>query len=205
MSTVALPEGLTFDEKGLIPVVVQDRASGDVLMVAYANAEALARTAETGLAHFWSRSRGALWRKGETSGNGLRVREARTDCDRDVLLLTVEAEGPACHTGARSCFGETTPTAAGILEELARLVARRAAERPEGSYTVRLLGKGLDHVLKKVGEEATEVVLAAKGESGERLAEEAADLIFHLLVALSLRDVAVQDVMGVLRRRRGEP
>jgi len=205
MSAVALPEGLTFDEKGLIPVVVQDRASGDVLMVAHANAEALARTAETGLAHFWSRSRGALWRKGETSGNGLRVRDARTDCDRDVLLLTVEAEGPACHTGTRSCFGETTPTAAGILEELARLIARSAVERPEGSYTVRLLGKGLDHVLKKVGEEATEVVLAAKGESDERLAEEAADLMFHVLVALSLRGVSVRDVMGVLRRRRGEP
>src|SRR6185295_17995775 len=115
-----------------------DRAGGDVLMVAYANAEALALTAATGYAHFWSRSRGALWRKGETSGHGLRVASALADCDRDSLLLVVDPEGPACHNGTRSCFGDASPTAAGILEELARVIAERAQSGAEGSYTARL-------------------------------------------------------------------
>jgi phosphoribosyl-ATP pyrophosphohydrolase/phosphoribosyl-AMP cyclohydrolase len=199
---ILMPEGLAFDADGLVPVVVQDRPSGDVLMVAWANAEALERTAQTGLAHFWSRSRRSLWRKGETSGNGLRVVEARADCDRDTLLLVVEPEGPACHTGARTCFGETSPTAAGMLEELARVVAERAAAPPEESYTARLLSKGPDQVLKKIGEEATEVVLAGRGESDERLAEEVADLLYHLLVALRLRGLPLARVMDELRRRR---
>jgi phosphoribosyl-AMP cyclohydrolase / phosphoribosyl-ATP pyrophosphohydrolase len=203
--TVALPEGVVFDAGGLVPVVVQDRASGDVLMVAYANAEALARTAETGRAHFWSRSRQALWRKGETSGHELLVREVRADCDRDALLMVADPVGPTCHTGARTCFGDRTATAAGTLDEIRRVIASRAAERPEGSYTVRLLTKGLDHTLKKIGEEATEVVLAAKGESDERLAEEAADLVFHLLVALAQRGVELDAVLDVLRRRRKGP
>jgi len=202
---VTIPGELRFDEAGLIPVVVQDRASGDVLMLAYANAEALARTADSGLAHFWSRSRQALWRKGATSGNALRVREARADCDRDALLLVVDPEGPACHTGARSCFGETTPTGAGMLEELRRVIASRRHSPPAGSYTASLLAKGLDHTLKKIGEESAEVVMAAKAESGERLAEESADLIFHLLVALEQRGVPPLQVLDVLRRRRGEP
>ncbi len=197
-----IPPELVFDDKGLLPVVVQDRASGDVLMLAYANAEALRRTEETGFAWFWSRSRGRLWQKGETSGHRLAVREALADCDRDALLLVVEPEGPACHTGMRTCFGEATPTAAGIVEELCRVIAERRAAPPEDSYTARLLGKGLDHTLKKIGEEATEVVLAAKGESEARLAEESADLLFHLLVALAQRGVAPAEVMGVLRRRR---
>jgi phosphoribosyl-ATP pyrophosphohydrolase/phosphoribosyl-AMP cyclohydrolase len=199
---ILMPEGLAFDADGLVPVVVQDRPSGDVLMVAWANAEALERTAQTGLAHFWSRSRRSLWRKGETSGNALRVVEARADCDRDTLLLVVEPEGPACHTGARTCFGETSPTAAGMLEELARVVAERAAAPPEESYTARLLSKGPDQVLKKIGEEATEVVLAGRGESDERLAEEVADLLYHLLVALRLRGLPLARVMDELRRRR---
>ena len=197
-----MPNGLAFDDAGLLPVVVQDRASGDVLMVAWANAEALARTAETGLAHFWSRSRKALWRKGETSGNGLRVVEARADCDRDTLLFVVDPEGPACHTGARTCFGETSPTAAGMLEELARVVAVRAEAPPEESYTARLLSKGPDQVLKKIGEEATEVVLAGRAQSDERLAEETADLLYHLLVALRQRGLPLARVMDELRRRR---
>jgi phosphoribosyl-AMP cyclohydrolase / phosphoribosyl-ATP pyrophosphohydrolase len=203
--TVALPDGITFDAQGLVPVVVQDHASGDVLMVAWANAEALGRTAQSGLAHFWSRSRQALWRKGETSGHELRVREVRADCDRDTLLMVVDPVGPSCHTGARTCFGEDTPTAAGVLDEVRRVIAARAAERPEGSYTVRLLNKGLDHTLKKVGEEATEVVLAAKGESDERLAEEAADLVFHVLVALHQRGLGPGAVLEVLRKRRSGP
>jgi phosphoribosyl-ATP pyrophosphohydrolase/phosphoribosyl-AMP cyclohydrolase len=202
---IDLPPDLRFDEKGLLPVAVQDRASGDVLMVAYANAEALELTAKTGFAHFWSRSRGTLWNKGETSGNRMRVREARTDCDRDTVLLIVEPEGPACHQGTRTCFGDTTPTAAGILEELGRVITERATSGGEGSYTVRLLSKGLDHTLKKVGEEATEVVLAAKGETDERLAEETADLLFHLLVALAQRGVPLERALDVLRRRRAGP
>ncbi len=202
MIAVAVPGGLVFDANGLVPVIAQDRASGDVLMLAWANAEAVAKTAETGLAHFWSRSRKALWRKGETSGHALRVVEARADCDRDTLLLVVEPEGPACHTGSRTCFGETSPTAAGMLEELARVVQQRAAAPVDASYTARLLAKGPGHVLKKIGEEATEVVLAASGESDERLAAESADLLFHLLVALQQRGVSVASVMDELRRRR---
>jgi len=200
--TLVMPGELQFDATGLIPVVVQDRASGDVLMVAYANADALARTAETGFAHFWSRSRASLWKKGETSGNTLRVIEIRRDCDGDALLMLAQPAGPACHTGARTCFGDDTPSAAGILVELAALIADRARSMPEGSYTARLLAKGLDHALKKVGEEATEVLLAAKGETEERLAEEAADLLFHLLIVLQQRGVAPEQVFDVLRRRR---
>jgi phosphoribosyl-ATP pyrophosphohydrolase/phosphoribosyl-AMP cyclohydrolase len=200
--TARIPEGLRFDESGLLPVVVQDRASGDVLMVAWSNAEALERTAETGIAHFWSRSRRALWRKGETSGHEMRVVDARADCDRDTLLLVVEPSGPACHTGARSCFGDVSPTAAGMLEELSRVVADRAGAAPEESYTARLLAGGPGRVLKKIGEEATEVVLAARAESDERLAEESADLLYHLLVALHQRHLPLARVMDELRRRR---
>ena len=181
-----MPEGLVFDANGLIPVVAQDRESGDVLMVAYANAEALARTAETGLAHFWSRSREALWRKGETSGNMLRVVEARADCDRDALLLLVEPAGPGLpHRGAHAASARRRRPRRACSSELARVVRERAQAAPEDSYTARLLAKGLDATLKKIGEEATEVVLAAKGESDARLAEESADLLFHLLVALA--------------------
>ena len=199
---IAMPEGLVFDASGLVPVIAQDRDSGDVLMIAWANAEAVARTAETGLAHFWSRSRKALWQKGETSGNALRVVEARADCDNDALLLVVEPAGPACHTGTRTCFGETSPTAAGMPFELARVVRERAQAKPEESYTARLLAKGQAAVLKKIGEEATEVVLAAAAESDTRLAEESADLLFHLLVALHQRGVPLSRVMEELRRRR---
>ena len=202
--TVRVPAEIVFDAVGLVPVVAQDRASGDVLMVAYANAPALAKTAETGFAHFWSRSRGALWKKGETSRNVLRVIEVRADCDRDALLYVVEPHGPACHTGARTCFGEDSPTAGGMLEELARVVADRTKAAPADSYTARLLAKGQDHVLKKIGEEATEVVLAAKGQSDERLAEETADLLYHVLVALEQRHLPLVRVMDVLRGRRAK-
>jgi phosphoribosyl-ATP pyrophosphohydrolase/phosphoribosyl-AMP cyclohydrolase len=200
--TGALPQELKFDAKGLLPVIAQDRATGDVLMVAYANAEALARTQATGFAHFWSRSRQALWMKGETSGHRLRVVAARADCDRDALLLVVEPEGPVCHTGARTCFGEDTATLAGVPGELARVIAARASASPDDSYTARLLAGGRDRILKKIGEEATEVILAAKGETDERLAEEAADLLFHLSVALHERGVPWARVLEVLERRR---
>ena len=204
--SLAIPGAIAYDAAGLVPVVVQEAGSGDVLMVAYANREALERTAETGLAHFWSRSRGALWRKGETSGNEMRVREVRTDCDRDALLMVVDPAGPACHTGSRACFGEESATAAGILGELERVIAARASAAPESSYTARLMAKGQNKVLKKIGEEATEVVLAAKSESDERLAEEAADLLYHLMVAMAQRKVPFARALEVLRtRRRGSP
>ena len=203
--SVVLPDALAYDAAGLIPVVVQDAASGDVLMVAYANREALDLTAQTGVAHFWSRSRGALWRKGETSGNEMRVREVRADCDRDALLMVVDPAGPACHTGTRTCFGDDSPTAAGIMGELERVIAARASASPDDSYTARLLAKGPDHVLKKIGEEATEVVLAAKSDSDERLAEEAADLLYHLTVAMAQRRVPFARALEVLRARRRAP
>ena len=199
---IRIPDGLVFDANGLLPVVVQDHASGDVLMVAWANAEALQRTAETGLAHFWSRSRQALWRKGETSGHTLRVVQARADCDADTLLLVVVPAGPACHAGTRTCFGDPSPTAAGMLEELARVVAERAKAPAAESYTARLLAKGPDQVLKKIGEEATEVVLAARVQSDDRLTEETADLLYHLLVALHQRGLPLARVMDELRKRR---
>jgi phosphoribosyl-ATP pyrophosphohydrolase/phosphoribosyl-AMP cyclohydrolase len=192
-----------YDAAGLVTVVVQDYASGDVLMVAWANAEAMALTAETGLAHFWSRKRQAIWKKGETSGNRLRVREVRADCDGDTALLVVEPEGPACHNGTRTCFGERGPSRVSLLDELEQVIAGRASADPAGSYTARLLQSGLDETLRKVGEEATEVLLAAKGESEVRLAEESADLIFHLLVVLRQREVPLALVLDVLGRRRG--
>ena len=198
---VRVPD-VVFDAAGLVTVVVQDRASGDVLMVAHANAEALKLTAETGFAHFWSRSRKALWKKGETSGHVLHVREARVDCDQDALLLVVDPAGPACHTGMRTCFGDTSAATSGVLAELGRVIAERARNGGDASYTARLLAKGPDATLKKIGEEATEVILAAKGEPDERLAEEAADLVFHLLVALHQRGLGAGDVLAVLERRR---
>jgi len=199
---LAIPADVAFDAQGLVPVVVQDQASGDVLMVAWADREALARTAETHSAHFWSRSRQAPWHKGETSGHTLEVREVRADCDRDTLLYVVDPAGPACHRGTRTCFGDEPATRAAVMAELARVVRARGEKRPEGSYTARLMAKGLDHVLKKVGEESTEVVLAAKGESDERLAEEVADLLFHVMVAMTLRGVPFDAALDVLRRRR---
>lgn len=197
-----LAESIRFGPDGLVPVVAQDHLSGDVLMVAWANQEALRRTEETGLAHFWSRTRQSLWLKGETSGHRLRVRDARADCDGDTVLLLVEAEGPACHRGTRTCFGDAPATAAGLLAELERVIAQRANDRPEGSYTARLFDKGLDHALKKLGEEATELVVAAKGDSAGRVAEEAADLLFHFLVVLAQRQVPLADVLAVLDARR---
>ncbi len=197
-----IPENVTYDAQGLVPVVVQDAASGDVLMLAYANAEALQQTVETGLLHFWSRSRQQLWCKGATSGNIMRVREMRKDCDGDALLALVDPAGPACHTGTPTCFGQGTDSELAVLAELARVISARRDADPSTSYTARLLSGGLDRGLKKMGEEATEVLLAAKGEDDRRLAEESADLVFHLLVVLEQRGVALADVLGVLRERR---
>jgi len=198
---------LTFDERGLIPCVAQDFASGEVLTLAYANEESLRLTLETGELHFYSRSREEIWRKGETSGNVLRLRQLRYDCDGDAIVALVEPTGPACHTGERSCFfraleGEPEPAAHEALATLERTLRSRAAERPEGSYTVELLDDP-KLIGEKVEEEAEEVVRAAREESDERVAEEAADVLYHLSVLLASRGVPQSAVMEVLNGRRG--
>lgn len=200
---------LTFDERGLIPVVAQDQATGEVLTLAYANEEALRLTVETGELHFYSRSREEIWRKGETSGNVLKLRQLRLDCDGDAIVALVEPTGPACHTGDRSCFhrridGEygNDPGLYETLPALERTLKGRAAERPEDSYTVKLLDDP-KLIGEKVEEEAEEVVRAAREESDERVAEEAADVLYHLAVLLASREVPQSAVMEVLDGRRG--
>jgi phosphoribosyl-ATP pyrophosphohydrolase/phosphoribosyl-AMP cyclohydrolase len=212
-------EGIAFDERGLVPCVVQDHASGEVLMLAYMNKEALQVTLETGEMHFFSRSRGELWHKGETSGNVQRLRQLRYDCDGDALTALVDPAGPACHTGARACFyrelggsastdvdappasGEPAPAAHEALAALERTLRSRAAEQPDGSYTAELLADA-ERLAGKVTEEAEEVTRAAREESDDRVSEEAADLLYHLSVLLRSRDVNMADVMEVLNGRR---
>ena len=198
-----------FDDRGLVPGIVQDAGNGRVLMLAYVNQEALEAMRRTGQAHFWSRSRNELWRKGATSGNTMAVRRIRADCDGDALLIEVAPAGPACHTGAVSCFATEDDTGLmgfASLENLAVVIAERAEKRPEGSYTAHLLKGGVDAVARKVIEEAGETALAAKdhacGDADDlRLAEEAADLLYHLLVLLAEREVSAQRVLEVLRNR----
>lgn len=204
---------LRFDERGLVAAIAQDAFTGRVLMLAWANREAVERTLATGEAWFWSRSRGALWRKGETSGNELRVVEIAADCDGDALLLTVEPAGPACHTGATSCFdagcaGESGAAGGGLdLGALERIVRSRVGADPKTSYTARLLAGGAPRIAQKVGEEATEVVVAALAsgvqpvEAKQHLIEEASDLLFHLAVLLHERGVTMNDVAGELASR----
>jgi len=195
---------IAFDERGLAPCVIQDWRSGEVLTLAYMNAEALARTRETGELHLWSRSRDELWRKGATSGNTQAVKALRFDCDLDAVLALVEPSGPACHTGARTCFhnGKLDPPAPHeVLPGLERTIADRAAERPEGSYTAELLANP-GHVGEKVQEEAEEVARAAREESDERVAEEAADVLYHLAVLLRSRGLSLADAEEVLLARR---
>jgi phosphoribosyl-AMP cyclohydrolase / phosphoribosyl-ATP pyrophosphohydrolase len=194
---------IAYDERGLVPVVVQDWGTGEVLTLAYANAEAVARTRETGELHLWSRSRGELWHKGATSGHTQRVRALRLDCDGDALLALVEPNGPACHTGARTCFhhGELEPAPHEALPALERTLAERAALRPEGSYTVELLDDP-PRIGAKVQEEAEEVARAARGEPDERVDEEAADVLYHLTVLLHSRGRGLGDAEEVLNGRR---
>jgi phosphoribosyl-AMP cyclohydrolase / phosphoribosyl-ATP pyrophosphohydrolase len=195
---------VAFDERGLVPCVVQDAASGEVLTLAYMNAEALRRTRETGEMHFFSRSRQQLWHKGETSGHTQALRALRLDCDGDAVLALVEPAGPACHTGARSCFHRgqlDPPVACETLPGLERTIAARAAERPAGAYTTTLLDD-VELVGAKVQEEAEEVARAAREESDERVAEEAADVIYHLLVLLHGRGLTLADAERVLDGRR---
>jgi phosphoribosyl-ATP pyrophosphohydrolase/phosphoribosyl-AMP cyclohydrolase len=209
-----------YDENGLVPCVAQDFASGEVLTLAYVSEESLKLTIETGELHFYSRSREEIWRKGETSGNVLKLRQLRYDCDGDALVALVEPTGPACHTGERSCFyrvvGGTAssekdaPPAPGeppvvpheALSALERTLRSRAAERPAGSYTVELLDNP-KLIGEKVEEEAEEVVRATREESDERVAEEAADVLYHLSVLLASRGVSQTAVMEVLNGRRG--
>jgi len=198
------PDDVRFDERGLVPCVVQDWRSGEVLTLAYMNAEALRLTRETGEMHFFSRSRQELWHKGASSGNTQLVKALRYDCDGDALLALVEPRGPACHTGERTCFyrGELAPAAPHeALPELERTIAQRDADRPEGSYTVRLLGDP-DLTGAKVQEEAEEVARAASQESKERVAEEAADVLYHLAVLLRERGLSLADAERVLDGRR---
>jgi phosphoribosyl-ATP pyrophosphohydrolase/phosphoribosyl-AMP cyclohydrolase len=197
---------VAFDERGLVPCVVQDWHTGEVLTLAYMNAEALRRTRETGEMHFFSRSRQELWHKGATSGNTQALRAIRYDCDGDALVALVAPAGPACHTGERTCFyrGELEPEAPfAILPGLERTIAQRAEARPEGSYTAALLADS-GRAGEKVQEEAEEVVRAVREESDERVAEEAADVIYHLAVLLRGRNLTLADAERVLDgRRRG--
>jgi phosphoribosyl-ATP pyrophosphohydrolase/phosphoribosyl-AMP cyclohydrolase len=197
---------VAFDERGLVPCVVQDWRTGEVLTLAYMNAEALRRTRETGEMHFFSRSRQELWHKGGTSGNTQALRAIRYDCDADTLLALVESAGPACHTGERTCFhrGALRPSAPyESLPALERTIAERATSRPESSYTAELLAD-LERAGAKVQEEAEEVVRAVREESDERVAEEAADVIYHLAVLLRGRELSLADAERVLDgRRRG--
>jgi phosphoribosyl-ATP pyrophosphohydrolase/phosphoribosyl-AMP cyclohydrolase len=244
---------IKFDERGLVPAVVQDARTGEVLTLAYMNAESLARTLATGETWFWSRSRAELWHKGATSGHTQRIVSVRVDCDADALVVAVEPRGPACHTGARSCFqrtltdvlasvegeaaGQEDASVAGVgaeradgeaanvagetvvasetvgltasalgarLETLYALVARRQAERPAGSYTTYLFEQGLDKILKKVGEEAAETIIAAKNEDAGALVAEAADLLYHLVVLFVARGLTLEQVGAELARRGGK-
>ncbi|MBG9940440.1 bifunctional phosphoribosyl-AMP cyclohydrolase/phosphoribosyl-ATP diphosphatase HisIE [Brevibacillus formosus] len=205
-------EKLRFDDKGLIPVIVQDAGSKTVLTLAYMNEESLQKSLATKETWFWSRSRQQLWHKGETSGHTQRIVSMRYDCDGDALVVMVEPNGPACHTGAYSCFSQEVLTDTdeepvqadrfAILSELEELIAAREAERPEGSYTTYLFEKGVDKILKKVGEEAAEVIIAAKNRSREELRYEASDLIFHLMVLLREQKLPLDEVLTELQRRR---
>ena len=213
---------LKYDERGLVPAVVQDASTGDVLTLAYVNRESLSRTLEQGETWFWSRSRGELWHKGETSGNVQRVRQVVADCDGDALVILVEPKGPACHEGSASCFhneveggrlkgrldasGWPVQRARGlgeVLEELHEVVERRREARPENSYTTYLFEQGLDKILKKVGEEAAETIIAAKNEDRGALVSETSDLLYHLLVLLAERGVTPGEVAAELARRKG--
>ncbi|HEX5833710.1 MAG TPA: bifunctional phosphoribosyl-AMP cyclohydrolase/phosphoribosyl-ATP diphosphatase HisIE [Pyrinomonadaceae bacterium] len=199
------PKTVKFDERGLVPAIVQDARTREVLTLAYMNEESLARTLETGQTWFWSRSRNELWHKGETSGNTQHVVSVTADCDHDALVVLVEPAGPACHTGARSCFDlelSDEQSHDGLFQELYEVIKTRQRERPDGSYTTYLFDKGLDKILKKVGEESAETIIAAKNDDPKQLVSETADLLYHLLVMLVARDVSLDEVRAELAQRR---
>ncbi|MFF5995257.1 bifunctional phosphoribosyl-AMP cyclohydrolase/phosphoribosyl-ATP diphosphatase HisIE [Lysinibacillus sp. KU-BSD001] len=195
-----------FDEQGLIPAVVQDAQSKEVLTVAYMNEESLQKTIETGETWFYSRSRQELWHKGATSGNTQKVVSIKADCDQDALVVEVLPAGPACHNGTTSCFTEAIvenerPGSVAILPQLVEVIKQREIDMPEGAYTTYLFEKGIDKICKKVGEEATEVVIGAKNRDTEEVKWEAADLLYHLLVLLQEQKVDVYEVLEVLQKR----
>lgn len=208
---------LKFDEKGLIPAVVQDARTKEVLTLAYMNEESLKRSVETGETWFFSRSRKELWHKGATSGHTQKITSIKYDCDGDALVVEVLPNGPACHNGTESCFTEKLFTNENLVLEqttdekstdflllLEKLIKEREETKPEGSYTTYLFEKGVDKILKKVGEEASEVIIAAKNRDRDELKWEAADLIFHLLVLLQEQKLPLADVMKVLKKRHAE-
>ncbi len=213
------PEDLRFDERGLVAAVVQDARTREVLTLAYMNAESLRRTLAEGETWFWSRSRNELWHKGATSGHTQKVVEVRLDCDADALVVLVEPRGPACHTGERSCFhqefegagrgsveevgdADSSPADFGtVIERLFGVIEERRRERPEGSYTTYLFNEGLNKILKKVGEESAETIIAAKDGDAAALASEMSDLVYHLLVLLAERGLKLESVAGELARR----
>jgi phosphoribosyl-ATP pyrophosphohydrolase/phosphoribosyl-AMP cyclohydrolase len=203
MSEINFDE-IRFDERGLIPAIVQNAATREVLTLAYMNKESLQRTLETMQTWFWSRSRNELWHKGATSGNTQDVVSLSLDCDRDAVVVLVKPAGPACHTGAVSCFNlaaredDLEP----LLDQLYELIQNRERERPSGSYTTYLFEEGLDKILKKLGEESAETIIAAKNDDDERLTEEVSDLIYHLLVLLVARGVSLKQIAAELRQRR---
>jgi phosphoribosyl-ATP pyrophosphohydrolase/phosphoribosyl-AMP cyclohydrolase len=210
-------EELRFDDQGLIPVVVQNARTLQVLTLAYMNAESLNRTLDSHETWFWSRSRSCLWHKGETSGNTQRVVDVLVDCDNDALTVLVVPSGPACHTGAETCFhndigfdtlienqGDKERNLGEVLDGLYRVVESRQRERPAASYTTYLFDQGVDKILKKVGEESAETIIAAKNEDRDGLAKESADLLYHLLVLFVERGLSLEDVSAELRARSGK-
>jgi len=212
----ALLAAVAFDPAGLVPVIAQEARTGMIRMVAWANRDALEQTLATGDAHFWSRSRQALWRKGESSGNGLRVREVRVDCDADVVLYLVDAAGPSCHTGATSCFYRRVGEDGALVEDdappippavmltrVADVIAERRRQRPEKSYVVSLLDAGFPKINAKIVEEARELTEALPEGDATHTAHEAADLIFHTLVGLEAAGISPDAVFAELRRRFG--
>jgi phosphoribosyl-AMP cyclohydrolase / phosphoribosyl-ATP pyrophosphohydrolase len=205
-------EELKFDANGLIPAVVQDAATLEVLTVAYMNEESLAKSLETRETWFYSRSRQELWHKGATSGNTQKIVEMKYDCDGDSLVVLVEPAGPACHTGAVSCFSENlldrpadqlaSLSDFAVMLELEKTIRQRELDMPEGAYTTYLFEKGVDKILKKVGEEASEVIIAAKNRDPEELKWEAADLLYHLMVLLQEQKLPLKEVLAVLNKRK---
>jgi phosphoribosyl-ATP pyrophosphohydrolase/phosphoribosyl-AMP cyclohydrolase len=211
---------IKWDDAGLVPAVVQDAQSKEVLMMAYMNRESLLLSMENGVTWFWSRSRNELWNKGATSGHTQRIISMAYDCDGDTLIVKVEQKGPACHTGRYSCFfnaievsgnaapeetAQTTAERFATIGQLESIIAERYAERPEGSYTTYLFEKGVDKILKKVGEEASEVIIAAKNKDNDELRSEVSDLIFHLMVLLRERGLPLDDVIREINGRHGKP
>ncbi len=186
---------------GLVPAIVQDAKTGKVLMLGYMNEEAIEKTRESGKVTFFSRSKKRLWTKGETSGNFLQFKSMAIDCDQDTILIKANPTGPVCHTGQDTCFNEENNTGIAFLSELEGLIKERKKNMPEGSYTTELFNEGINKIAQKVGEEAVEVVIDAVANNHERVKEESADLLYHLLVLLAAKDIGLNEVVDVLQKR----